>query len=206
MNRLVNQSFECVKYMSAKWKIDESHALKHSIEVYTFASNIYDSEVTNNSYLKGQQHIINASAILHDMCDKKYMKEQEGIDDIREYMKGFVTEKDMEVILQIITNMSYSKVKQVGYPDLNQYMLAFHIVREADLLAAYDIDRCVIFGMMVDGMNYGDAVTRAKILYKNRVLNYIPDGLFVTQYSIDKSVELHMDAIKKLSCLHPHII
>ena len=198
MNQLVNQSFECVKYMSAKWKIDESHALKHSIEVYKFASNIYDSEVKYNPYLKEQKHIINASAILHDMCDKKYMKEQEGIDDIREYMKGFVTETDMEVILQIITNMSYSKVKQVGYPDLNQYMLAFHIVREADLLAAYDIDRCVIFGMMVDGLNYGDAVIRSVILFKNRVLNYIHDGLFVTQYSIDKSVELHMDAIQKL--------
>ena len=80
MNQLINQSFECVKHMSAKWKIDESHALKHSIEVYTFASNIYDSEVKNNSYLKEQQHIIYSSAILHDMCDKKYMKEQEPID------------------------------------------------------------------------------------------------------------------------------
>ena len=198
MNQLINQSFECVKHMSAKWKIDESHALKHSIEVYTFASKIYDSEVKNNPYLKEQQHIIYSSAILHDMCDKKYMKEQDGIDDIREYMKGFVTEMDMEVILQIITNMSYSKVKKVGYPELNQYMLAFHIVREADLLAAYDIERCVIFGMMVDNLSYIDAVSRAKILYKNRVLNYIPDGLFVTQYSIDKSVELHMDAIQKL--------
>jgi hypothetical protein len=198
MNQLINQSFECVKYMSAKWKIDESHALKHSIEVYRFATNIYNSEVINNSFLKEQQHIINAAAILHDMCDKKYMNEQDGINDIRDFMKEYISDADMEVIFQIITTMSYSKVKQFGYPNLDQYMLAFHIVREADLLAAYDIDRCVIFGMMVDNMNYSEAVTRANILYTDRVLNYISDGLFVTQYSIDKSAELHLQYVSEL--------
>jgi hypothetical protein len=48
------------------------------------------------------------------------------------------------------------------------------------------------------GHAFNYIIDNQKILYKNRVLNYIPDGLFVTQYSIDKSVELHMNAIQKL--------
>jgi hypothetical protein len=86
--------------------------------------------------------------------------------------------------------MSYSKVKKNGYPDLGEYQLAYHIVREADLLAAYDIDRCVIFGMAVTKLNYTDAFARATELYRERVLTYRSDGLFVTDWSKRKSLEL----------------
>lgn len=200
MEQLINASFACVVKMSAKYAIDESHALKHSMEVYKFAQEIYDSELVMNPYLGEQRRIIFAAAILHDMCDKKYMNESDGLYDIKESM-GIMSAEELIVVEQIITTMSYSKVKRHGYPDLGKYQLAYHIVREADLLAAYDIDRCIIFGIMVDKLVYSEAVERATKLFNSRVLKYIDDSLFITAYSIYKSFELHNNATHKTTKL-----
>ena len=187
-----NQAFKCVMEFTRRYNIDESHSLKHSMEVMRFAENIYESEFSANPQLERQKGIIMASAILHDMCDHKYVSDEAGaISDMREYMKEFFTDADFDVVVSIITMMSYSKVKKNGYPDLGEYQLAYHIVREADLLAAYDIDRCVIYGMAVDKMNYTMAVERATALFASRVLKYRDDGLFLTAWSKAKSLELH---------------
>lgn len=195
MDQLINAAFECVIKISAKYNIDESHSLKHSMEVYKFAKEIYESELDMNPYLKGQVRVIFASAILHDMCDRKYMEEAKGIADIKENMNFVLTAEELEIVEKIITTMSYSKVKRYGYPDLGKYQLAYHITREADLLAAYDLDRCIIFGMMVDRLVYSEAAARAETLFAERVLKYIDDGLFVTAYSVHKSFELHNKAL-----------
>ena len=44
--------------------------------------------------------------------------------------------------------MSYSKVNKNGFPELGNYQLCYNIVREADLLASYNIDRCIIYQMI----------------------------------------------------------
>ena len=195
MEQLINAAFECVIKNSEKYKIDESHSLKHSMEVYKFAQEIYKSELDANPYLKGQTRVIYAAAILHDMCDKKYMDEADGLRDIKENMSFVLNTDELVAVEDIITTMSYSKVKRYGYPELGKYQLAFHIVREADLLAAYDVDRCIIFGMMVDKLVYSEALERATELFNTRVLKYIDDGLFITAYSIHKSFELHNKAL-----------
>ena len=191
-----NQAFKCVMEFTRRYNIDESHSLKHSMEVMRFAENIYESELSANPQLERQKGIIMASAILHDMCDHKYVSDEAGaIADMREYMKEFFTDADFDIIVSIITMMSYSKVKKNGYPDLGEYQLAYHIVREADLLAAYDIDRCVIYGMAVDKITYTMAVERATALFASRVLKYRDDGLFLTAWSNAKSLELHTVAV-----------
>ena len=187
-----DQAFKCVMEFTKKYNIDESHSLKHSMEVLRFAENIYASELGLNPSLLTQKETIMASAILHDMCDRKYVSDEAAaIHEIRVYMAGFLTECELDVVVSIITTMSYSKVKKNGYPDLGEYQLAYHIVREADLLAAYDIDRCIIFGMSVDKLAYSVAVERAKLLFVDRVLKYRSDGLFVTEWSKAKSLERH---------------
>jgi hypothetical protein len=161
------------------------------MEVMRFAYDIFTSELPKNPYLAEQETIILAAAILHDMCDRKYVPDEAvAIQEIRDFMAGHLTEQELDVIVSIVTTMSYSKVKKSGYPDLGEYQLAYHIVREADLLAAYDIDRCVIFGMAVTKMNYTDAFARATELYRERVLTYRSDGLFVTEWSKQKALEL----------------
>jgi hypothetical protein len=187
-----DQAYNCVITYTQKYNIDESHALKHSIEVARFAEKIYDSEVGNNPQLVEQKNIIIAAAILHDMCDRKYVpNELTAICDICDCMKEYFTDGELDIIVSIITTMSYSKVKEKGYPDMGEYQLAYHIVREADLLAAYDIDRCIIYGMFIGKFKFTESVKRANILFKERVMKYRDDGLFITEWSKAKSLELH---------------
>jgi hypothetical protein len=186
-----NQAFRCVMEFTRRYNIDESHAVKHSMEVKRFAEQIYESEVAKNPQLESQKNIIIGSAILHDMCDHKYVSDEAAvIGEMREYMRDWFTDAEFDVVRSIISTMSYSKVMKVGFPNLHEYQTAYHIVREADLLASYDIDRCIIFGMMVEKLSYTTASERAKVLFANRVMRYRDHGLFITEWSKAKSLEL----------------
>jgi hypothetical protein len=199
---LVNHAFNYVVKTSDFYKIDESHALKHSMEVYGFAKRIYESELVKNPYLETQRDIIYMAAIGHDMCDKKYMNEREGIEKYKEYLCGFMPENELEIMGEIIGTMSYSKVKKNGYPELGEYQLAYHIVREADLLSAYDIDRCIMFRMFRDNIEYGEALIDAVELFDNRVFRMRQDKLFTTNYSKRESLKLHKNAKKNVENLN----
>jgi HD superfamily phosphodiesterase len=188
---ILNYAFNYVAKFSKIYNIDESHALKHSMETFRFANEIYNSEVKKNNYLTEHKDIIYASAILHDMCDKKYMDETVGLSIMKNYMSDVISEPKLEIITNIISTMSYSKVKQNGFPILNEYQLAYHIVRESDLLAAYDIDRTIMYGMIMEKLNYCDSLNRAINLFDNRVLKYREDKLFITDISNTLSLSLH---------------
>jgi len=198
---IINHAFNYVLKTSNVLNIDESHGLKHSMDVYNFASKIYENEVTKSPYLKEQKEIIFVSAILHDMCDKKYITEKTGLDMIKNHMNTCMSTSNLDIVGNIISTMSYSKVKLNGYPDLGDYQLAYHIVREADLLSAYDIDRCIIYGMYKDNINYDEALIRAITLFSNRILNYRSDELFVTDYSKIESIKLHLKAVNDIDIL-----
>lgn len=201
---LINQAFKFVIKTSNDFYIDESHSLKHSLEVFKYANSIYDYEVLKYPQLKEQKEIITLASIVHDMCDKKYMDEDIGVYNMNKYMEDYMSPEELTVVSNIIKTMSYSKVKMNGYPDFGNYQHAYHIVREADLLAAYDLDRCIIYKMMRDKCNYTDALKESKDLFENRILNYRTNNLFVTSYSKNKSALLHkkaMDDVEKLNCL-----
>lgn len=193
-SNVLNAAFNYVIFTSKEFNIDESHALKHSIDVFNNANKIYDFELKNNRFLENQKEIIQISAILHDMCDKKYMDEKIGVQNINNYMKDFINSEDLSVISNIMSTMSYSKVKKNGYPNLEKYQLAYHIVREADLLSAYDVDRCLIYQIMHEKYNYVDSLRFVVDLFENRVLKYREDDLFITEYSKKKSLLLHEQA------------
>jgi HD superfamily phosphodiesterase len=195
---MINHAFNYVIMTSNKYNIDESHALKHSMEVLHFANKIYDSELYTNPFLEEQKDIIFVSSVLHDMCDKKYMNEQIGIQEMQNYMKDYLEVDHLDVVSDIISTMSYSKVMKQGYPELHEYQLAYHIVREADLLAAYDLDRCIIYQMMHDKCSYSESLPIAIQLFYKRVLRYIENDLFVTEYSKKKAAELHLKALEDI--------
>jgi len=195
---IINAAFQYVIKTCDKYQIDESHALRHSMDVYHFVNQIYESELYVNPFLKQQKNIIMCSAILHDMCDKKYVNVDDGIKNMNVYMKDYVCSEELQIMNKIISTMSYSTVKKVGYPQLQQYNLAYHIVREADLLAGYDVERCIIYQMMHEKYNYVESIKCAKDLFETRVLKYIEDGLFLTDFSKEKSKLLHKNAVTKL--------
>ena len=199
---LINQAFRFVIQTSQEYNIDESHALKHSMEVFNFANCIYENELSKNPQLEKDRQIIYLSAIVHDMCDKKYMNEACGIINMNKYMENYISHEELCVVSDIIKTMSYSKVKINGYPDFKEHQMAYHIVREADLLGAYDLDRCIIYKMMRDKVNYTDALYESKKLFENRVLNYRKENLFVTNYSKNKSNLLHKKALLDMEKLN----
>jgi HD superfamily phosphodiesterase len=201
LSTLINRAFQYVGKITELYKLDESHGLKHSMEVFGYAKRIYESELKANPFLEEQQEIIFAAAIGHDMCDKKYMNETEGVLNYKSYLSDIMRPENLEIIGKIISTMSYSKVKIYGYPDLGKYQLAYHIVREADLLAAYDIDRCIMYTIHRDKCDYTAALQEAFDLFDYRVFKMRSDKLFKTAYSRKESLRLHRKAQKDVESL-----
>lgn len=180
------------------YNIDESHGVSHSLDVLYNAHNILEAELPRNAYLEEHRTIILTSAVLHDMCDKKYVVEKEGIANIQEFLTDKMDEKEIEIATKIMATMSYSKVKKVGYPDFGEYQLAYHIVREADLLSAYDFDRCMIYSIYQNNYDLNRAFDNAHTLFNERVLRHHQDNLFITEYAKKESIKLHVQSTNRI--------
>lgn len=195
---LLSKLFKFVMAITAKHSIDESHGLSHSMNVLFYANKLFESEIINNPQLREQEQIIYVSAVLHDMCDKKYMNEGDGIKEIEFFLEDKITPLEVEVAKNIMRTMSYSKVKKNGFPDMKEYQTAYHIVRESDLLTAYDFDRSMIYHMSVSGNEIEEAYENAKNIFLNRVLRHNEDGLFVSDYAKKESLLLEKNAIQRM--------
>ena len=191
---LLTKLFHFVLLTIQKYNIDESHGLSHSMNVLHYADSIYESELVVNPYLEKQKRIIYISAILHDMCDKKYTDENKGLCEIGDFLDNEITKEEKDIIKRIVNTMSYSKVKKHGFPDLKEYQHAYNIIREADLLTAYDFDRCMIYNMYKKGGNIETAFNDANELFEKRVFKHNDDGLFITDYYKKCSQLLHINA------------
>lgn len=198
--------FNIVNLLSSKFNIDESHGLLHSMQILHFANEIYEHEKYNYPILQSEKQadIIYMAAMLHDMCDKKYINETEGILAIQELWKNPPSEKEesdiekLQIAIEIMQTMSYSKVKTAGFPELGDYQMAYHIVREADLLCAYDFDRSIIYHIRKNGCDIRDAYKNAHDIFRDRILRHNLDNLFVTDYGKRKSMHLHIQSIQRI--------
>ena len=78
-----NSIFNFILLTCRRYNIDESHGLLHSMDVLNKANNIinYDPKLNKND--KIDKEIVYTTALLHDMCDKKYMDENLGISNIK---------------------------------------------------------------------------------------------------------------------------
>jgi hypothetical protein len=197
---LLSKLMHFVLLTTKKYGIDESHGLSHSMNVLQYANKIYESEVLNYPILKNQEKLIYVSAILHDMCDKKYIDETEGLKEIEEFLQleRALTRTEINMSKQIMATMSYSKVKRQGFPIMGGYQKAYHVVREADLLTAYDFDRCMIYKINKNGGDLEDAFKNANELFENRVLKHNDDGLFTFDYSKQESLVLHELSLQRI--------
>lgn len=207
---IITKLFHFVILTSKKYNIDESHGLSHSMNVLHFAHDIYETEKLRHPSLEFHEKIIYVSAIIHDMCDKKYMDEDEGIYNINHFLEDKMTPEEVDITKRIIRTMSYSKVKKQGFPELHEYQHAYNIVREADLLSAYDFDRCMLYNIHLQEtdprykdknheIQILDAFNDAHELFYRRVLQHKQDNLFVTEYSKHNYLPLHINAIKRIN-------
>lgn len=193
----LNELFMFVLAMSNKYKIDSSHSESHSMSVLKYADENMESQLDMFPYLKNQLPVIYCSAILHDMCDKKYVDEDIVIDEIQDFLKDKLTKEEVFYTKRIIQTMSYSKVKKDGYPDMGHYEMAYHIVREADLLSSYDFDRSIIYNMN-KGHDLISSYNNALHLFHDRVFAYNTNKLLISQYAQEKSYHLSLNAIAQM--------
>lgn len=185
-----NSIIQFVAHQCTKYNIDESHSLNHAMCVLNYSKQIYDTEVKITPYLYNQKHLIYTSALLHDTCDSKYTDEIDSIHEIKNFLHGNdYSNNDTDIIVDIISKMSYHKIKQNGFPELNEYTRAFHVVREADLLAGYDFNRALLYGMNKMDMNFEDSFYKSKNLFYDRMDKHISDNLFTTQFAINHAKE-----------------
>lgn len=214
---LYSKLFQYVLRICAKYNIDESHGLSHAMNIFMYSNQIYEHEVVQHPFLKQQECVIYASAILHDMCDKKYMDQDQGVAEIEDFLKNccngaanccggdsiehLILDADtISAIKCIITTMSYSYVKVNGFPNLGKYQHAYHIVREADLLCAYDFDRCMIYHMnKVGAGNIQNAFNDSVQLFETRVFKHHDHNLLVTDYSKYAYISMHENSIARIN-------
>ena len=207
---LLSKIIHFVITTTAKYGIDESHGLSHSLNTLYFANRVFEREVVKSPFLKPQERLIYISAAIHDMCDKKYMDEKAGIQYISDYLSSSSTMSrpnktpilrpyEVEAITKIISTMSYSTVKKNGFPKLYEFQTAYHIVRESDLLAAYDFDRSMMYHMNQRNATLDEAYQNARELFLTRVLKHNEDKLFFTDYGREESIRLHDAALQRMS-------
>jgi HD superfamily phosphodiesterase len=197
---LFSKFFQYVLLMTRKYDIDESHGLSHSMNVLHYATMMYDEEVKQYPILKEQDRIIFGSAILHDTCDKKYMDEKDGIRHIKNFLNKETdfSPNEISTTCEIISTMSYSKVKKNGFPNLGGYQKAYNIVRESDLLTAYDFDRSIIYNMSKNKCTLIDAFENANDIFENRVFKHEEDGLLLLDYSKAESLRLQSQSLRRI--------
>jgi hypothetical protein len=137
------------------------------------------------------------------MCDKKYMVQDEGVRDIGQYLSKtcptIITPNEINLIKMIVSTMSYSKVKKDGFPNMGIYQPAYHIVRESDLLSAYDFDRSMIYHISKSNSSIDTAYKNAEELFQKRVFQHKNDGLLISDYSNAMHHELSNIARKRMN-------
>jgi len=178
--KLVNIALSFCK----KYGMDESHAVGHGMNVLHLSRNIMHVEVERYPILSKQRDIIYTSAMLHDVCDHKYVDEKAVWNEVKEELKEqkILSEPEIDICTEIVQTMSYSKVKENGFPDMGEYQMAYHVVREADLLAAYDVDRALLYDLYRTN-DFRESIGKTEKILNNRVYKHMKDGLLVTDYS-----------------------
>lgn len=202
-----------IALQSKKYGIDSTHGLPHSLQAYGFARQLYESEVVVHPQLKEAELVITCAAMLHDMCDGKYVDKEVGLAEIQCFLRSETPLKPVEVqaVSQIVSTMSYSWVQQNGYPELAQpYIQAYHVVREADLLCSYDVDRSVLFHIN-KAVSRGEAVlefagafANATDLFESRVLPLRGSGYYTTAEGYIQAARLEGQAKNRLEFWSKH--
>lgn len=184
-----------------QFNIDWSHGMDHALQVLKYARQIvalYQQDFPDRELIPGwpnveAQRLIDVAALVHDWIDKKYMVESVGADRLRDRFdrENFPYTRE---ILMIITSISFSKRvarKKQDLPmiDLGPLQLAAEIVADADMLDAYDPERCLTFQRR---FNYPEERQRqiVKEVLVDRVLQYL-DHYMHTPYGQELAKPLH---------------
>lgn len=137
-----NEAFKFCASVCRTQGIDSSHDEYHMARVARMTERL--NELCGRTIGQDEKDVMILSAFTHDLCDHKYTDVSAGLEVIDRWLESQpISEEQRRAVCYIVSTMSYSKVKKYGYPpDLGKWTLAYHHTRIADLIDAYDIDRC----------------------------------------------------------------
>lgn len=126
-------------------QIDASHDETHMLRVAKMTTRL--NELCGKPVSEEEKDVMILAAFTHDLCDHKYTDVSAGLEVIDRWLEHQpISEEQRRAVCHIISTMSYSKVAKYGYPiDLGRWELAYHHTRIADLIDAYDIERCYLY-------------------------------------------------------------
>ena len=175
--------------------VDESHNHKHSEEVL-FWSNEIMRRVDTKKLSRWEIEMIGHCCILHDLLDRKYnIRGAEGAVASHLRRLGY-TDEMTRVMTDIMTSLSYHKtVHRTGttFPDWihDGYWNVYHIVRESDLLASFNLWRMIDFGRHRRGITDPDTLSNDAIrMFLERMDTLIEKGAFILSIDIAQSLRL----------------
>lgn len=178
------------KRIIKEYKIDDSHGLEHAQRVMQLAAELINNEDNPIANLSRSDacNIITVAAYVHDLIDSKYIKKNDQ-NNVENELKqclisAGISPNNAIYILIIIKNISFSKryvrrasgkamidMAEIGYPELQ---LATEIVCDADMLDAYDIERCITFKVHQLGLPRDNPIIlqHVKLVAVERLLRY----------------------------------
>ena len=195
---LLSPLLKFIMMTTANNTIDESHGIMHSLNTLHYAHNLFQAEHINHPEIIPHERIIYVSSAIHDMCDQKYMHEESGAKIIDTFLEKEMTKPEIKAVHNIITKMSYSKIMKNGFPDLGKYQSAFHAVREADLLCAYDFDRAMIYHLSNIDVDVEAAYDESVELFNKRMFKHETHNLFTYDFSKRQAAMLKQHSLLRI--------
>jgi hypothetical protein len=190
--------YEFIEKCCAEQGIDDSHGLIHSKHTVEWAELLLDSLEVDED----ERKFVMYGAALHDMCDSKYIEVKKGQAKIFHWLIDTGWNPTIaDALIQVIGSTSYTKLKQaringeIVYPYHGKWQRAYHIIRHADLLDAYKVERCMLYNMHIHPeMSSEDAWKVVSTLFENRVFKYVSDGWLFYQKALELVPELEKKA------------
>jgi hypothetical protein len=181
--------------------IDSSHDVTHSRDCVNFLRRIMSALFTEE-----EVKMAIYAAALHDCVDKKYVDEVIATLTVRQFLDSIGwDEEHIDVLLKMITTMSYSKLKaqkignNIVFPEHGKWQRVYHAVRQADLLCSYRVHRCYEYQLRIHpDWTEEQHWKRVREMFADRIFRYVDDGWFESRYALSLIPELTEQAKKDL--------
>lgn len=187
--------YDYANFVIEKYNFDSSHDMTHFGNVYKYAKQIIESDYPTGTLIPdisryNSLEIVYLAAFCHDLIDDKYVDSEQAVEDLKEvFLDNGYYEKYLDIIILLITNMSFSK-QRFGKQNVGEkYQLALNIVGDADKLDAYRVERVVAYQQR---KNSDPEVYLGwiKTILVKRVLKY-RDCWMKTEYAKRICLEMH---------------
>ena len=113
-------------------------------------------------------------------------------------LENNMSELEISVVHDIVEKMSYSKVKTNGFPEMGKYQSAYNVVREADLLGAYDFNRAIVYSLYNKNDDIDEAYEETCQIFLNRMLKHEEDGLLTFDYTKKDAIEKKNHSLQQM--------